>query len=161
MELFILYKNNKQIIAISEDESLMDQFILQNDYLVKNLKLQKINDELVINKFLLLCRELYLEEFQEFVIREIDRDSITRSIYDNFSIVEDTIEGLDTIINNSKISKKDISILEEAKDVLKKSLKPKNIQDTIVLKKILKNYYSNLYVGKEMHELNKLFKSKL
>jgi len=158
MKLYILCNDvDKNIIAISEIKKYIYQYIVQNNY-SNSYKVNKIGDERLINKFLLMYDELYLDMIEGIVLTLSERRIIFNSINESKSQIENCIIELTNILNDYSFSTKNSICINKTIRILINSIKPKKINTIFNIKEQLlrlfnykRNNVSNLF--EEYNEL--------
>lgn len=140
MKLYILKHKNK-IVSITESKSVMEIFILQMNFNIRNYELEKITNQKKIDKLINKYYDLYLFEYEGFILPNIDIKYIER-IYDEYKRhVNQTIQSLKNINSNCIMTLSEHDIVNECISILKKH-KKKDFNEFINLNEIIRDYYS-------------------
>lgn len=160
MKLFILKDLLNNVIAISESKYMMTTFCLQIDFdPIKNI-VEKITDTKKINKYLTRYDDLYLIEYENFVIREKDYKIFDELVHIEYERVKSVILSLQEIANNYNLTSKDQSLLNQSIEILSKKSKRKTFKSFMDLNGLIRDYYNNNSFMQYMEELQYLYEQK-
>lgn len=148
-KLFIL-KLNKKIVAISESKSDMEIFVLQCNLINQKIEILKEKDNKKINKYLNQYSDVYLHEYEGFILPDKDISVIDRLVQEHRNFVKDTIKSLKLINSNYIMSIDDHDIIKKCIEVIKRNKKD-NFDEFINLNEIIMDY-NNISGIRELFE---------
>lgn len=155
MKLYILrLKSNNKVFAISEYKNHIRLFLLQNNIYSDDYIIEKIKNENKINKYLIKYTDLYMMEYKNFIIRNIDKYYLDEIYYSMKKMIEDTLNNLENINLNCIMSPKDHNTITNTLNILHNNSKKKNIDDFINMNEIIREYFNNHSIRESIHELN-------
>jgi len=158
MKLYIiLNKINNKIVAISEFKYHIIAFYLQNNYNRDIYTITKLTDKTKINNYLIMLDDYYLEEFDNFIIRPKDKDSIESIINYNKNKLFDTIEYLKYIKSDYNLTQSEIKSISKTISILKKN-KKEDLEYFIDTESIIRAYYNMPSIRNNLLQLEKSFK---
>ena len=160
MKLFILKDMCNNIIAISESKHMMTTFCLQIDFDPIRYIVKRITETNKINKYLLKYDDLYLIDYENFVIREKDYKIFNELISFEYERIRSVISSLQEITDHYNISPKEQKTLNESIDILKKKSKKKKINSFIDLNGLIQDYFNNKDFRQYMEEIRLLYEQK-
>ena len=162
MALYVLQSTTtKKIFAISESKYSIKLFYLQNGYDKSTYIITKINDETLINKILVTKANLYLIDYYNFVIREKDKKILDNILYDNISLIEQTIQNLNSINSEYIMSPKSHNMIYKVCKILQSNKHKHNILKFINYMQQLKLYTRKKWKNSKSNEkalnINKIY----
>ena len=154
IKLYVLRTNNNDIFAISEYKYHIRLFILQNEYSNKDYYLEVLDNKKKINKILIKYEHLYLMEYKDFIIRNVDYRYI-KEIYNNMKDkVYKTIDNLYDINDSYIMSPKEHELISKCLNLLEKKSKKKNIDEFTNIQEVIRYYYNNTYYQDSIENYN-------
>lgn len=158
LQLYYIIKNSdNSVIAITEFKDDICQFFIQNNYTFNKYSIFKCDKQKKCSKMLAKYHELYLLEYRDFIIRNIDYQALTDIIEDTRKKMKSSIKDLEYIKDISNLSKKENKAFDTVIDVLKKNKKKKNIEYFIQLDSFIKEYYNIPSLQEQILRLNNDF----
>lgn len=153
--LYVLYNKNNTVLAISEDKSLIQRFILQIELFDGTV--EKVTSEKKFNKYMIHYSHYLLTEFEGFAIREKEMLYVSDIINTTKYQMKDTLRCLSNINDDCIMSFDEHTILTEAISLLKKHTKNKNINDFINIRAFIRQLYSSNDLQSTIDELTNNF----
>lgn len=158
MKLYVLkLKPKDTIFAISEYKSHMRLFILQNGFNINNYYIEKITDKKKINKYLIKYDDLYMMEYKNFIIRNIDKYYLEEIYYNMKKLIKDTLINLENINLNCIMDPKDHKTLTKTLHILEDNSKKKNLDNFINMNEIIRDYFNNHSIIDNLQDLNERY----
>ena len=155
VKLYVIYDNKDKILAITENELLLEYFILQAD--LYDNRIEKIKSEKKFNKLMVKYNDLLLEEVEGFAVREKETKYIEEIIQTTKYQIQYTMNCLKHINNDCIMSFEEHGILKDAISVLKKNTKNKNINEFINIRVFIRQLYNSSNMLQTLDELTRNF----
>lgn len=151
MELYVVYKNHSQeIMAISEDEPDIIQYMNEKSFTPAEYSIA-IVDGPIANSMMINHDDLFLEHDPEtdMVMTRTERAIVTDILETERERITGVVQGLEHIVRNYKLGKKEKKILLKAHE----TLVPKTTNNKLRKMLQLKKFNKFLTRGKHLTEV--------